>query len=350
MKDDDLFADSTMSFGEHLEELRKCLIYCIYSIALGTCAGFLFGMPAVKYIQIPVEQSLAKYHIAKSETRLRAELAASQNQGFSREILDVSGKYRLVVEKRYLFPGEIERALNYQPMTGDNLSAPRPAIPRTTHYEEKPIPIFFFREVDDLTSTKSLNTYEPFGMYLKASLIIGIIFASPFVAYHLWAFVAAGLYPHEKKYVYYYIPVSITLFIVGAVFAFFFVFQYVLDFLFRFNSWMNIEPDPRISEWVGFAMLLPIGFGLSFQLPVVMFVLERVGIFSLKQYLASWRLSVFVIWVLAMLLTPGDPGSMILMSVSLTILYFGGILSCWLFPRKKGIFDFDDEDVVAEGE
>jgi len=197
-----------------------------------------------------------------------------------------------------------------------------------------------------LSKMKALGAYEMFRLWLLASMIVGLVMASPFVIYHLWSFVAAGLYPHEKKYVYRFIPVSVGLFIGGASFAFFYVFQFVLDFLFFFNSWMNVEPDLRISEWINFALLFPLGFGISFQLPLVLFVLERVGIFTLSQYIARWKIAVLVIFVLALFLTPGDPGSMLLMAIPLTILYFAGIFFCWLIPRKRGLFDIDPEDVV----
>ena len=107
---------------------------------------------------------------------------------------------------------------------------------------------------------------------------------------------------------------------------------------------MNVEPDLRISEWINFALLFPLGFGVSFQLPLVLFVLERVGIFTLHQYFSRWKIAVLVIFVLALFLTPGDPGSMLLMAIPLTILYFAGIFFCWLFPRKRGLFDADPED------
>ena len=192
---------------------------------------------------------------------------------------------------------------------------------------------------------RALGSYEMFRIWLLASLIVGLVISSPFVIYHLWSFVAAGLYPHEKKYVYYFIPVSVFLFVGGAVFAFFFVFKFVLDFLFFFNAWMNVEPDLRISEWISFALLFPLGFGISFQLPLVMFVLERVGIFTFQQYLSRWKIAILAIFILALFLTPGDPGSMLLMAVPLTGLYFTGTFFCWLIPRKRGLFDVDPDDV-----
>ncbi|MCA9206398.1 MAG: twin-arginine translocase subunit TatC, partial [Planctomycetales bacterium] len=153
-----------------------------------------------------------------------------------------------------------------------------------------------------------------------------------------WLFVAAGLYPHEKQYVYIYLPFSLILFLAGAATAFFFVFEPVLDFLFGFNRLMNIDPDPRISEWISFVLILPLGFGISFQLPLVMLFLNRIGIFSLQAYTEKWRIAILAIFVIAMFLTPADPISMLLMAVPLTFLYFLGIGLCIWMPKGRNPF------------
>jgi sec-independent protein translocase protein TatC len=192
---------------------------------------------------------------------------------------------------------------------------------------------------DDRTRSKSLSTGEPFGIWMKASLVVGVILSSPWVFYHIWLFVAAGLYPHEKRYVHIFLPFSLGLFFLGVATAYLFVFQPVLGFLLSFNKWLNIDPDPRISEWLSFVLVLPLGFGLSFQLPLVMLFLERIGVFDVASYLSKWRLSVLVIFVLSAVLTPADPYSLLLMAIPLTFLYFGGILLCRLMPRPHKEFE-----------
>ena len=172
-------------------------------------------------------------------------------------------------------------------------------------------------------------------IWLKASLLAGVVISSPFIFYHIWRFVAAGLYPHERKHVYVFGPFSAVLFLAGAALCFFVVFKFVLTFLFGFNAWMGLDPDMRISEWLGFAIFLPVGFGIAFQLPLVMLFLERIGMYTVKSYVSKWRIAVLVIAVLSMLLTPADPMSMLLMGVPLTGLYFGGILLCRFFPRRE---------------
>lgn len=166
-------------------------------------------------------------------------------------------------------------------------------------------------------------------------MLVGVLLSSPFVFYFIWEFVAAGLYPHEKHFAHVFLPFSITLFLAGAALAFFVAIGFVLDFLFPFYARLGIDPDMRIGEWLNFVLFLPLGFGVSFQLPLVMLFLQRIGVFTVDAYLKKWRIAVMVIAVLSMLLTPADPGSMLLMGIPLTILYFGGIALCRYLPNRK---------------
>ena len=191
------------------------------------------------------------------------------------------------------------------------------------------------RSADDpRLQSKGLAMVEAFSVYVKASLLVGVLLASPWIFYQIWHFVAAGLYPHERHYVQRYLPFSLGLFLFGAALAFFVVFEPVLDFLLSFNRSMGIVPELRINEWLSFVLILPVGFGIGFQLPLVMLFLERIGVFTVKSYLSQWRIAVLVIFVIAGILMPPDPYSMLLMAGSLTFLYFGGILLCKLLPRK----------------
>ncbi|HVX60446.1 MAG TPA: twin-arginine translocase subunit TatC, partial [Pirellulales bacterium] len=198
------------------------------------------------------------------------------------------------------------------------------------------VPVFNWHPVadDPRTNPTTLSAQEAFSIWMKASFVVGVLVSSPWVFFQIWAFVAAGLYPHEKKYVYRFLPMSLGLFLAGAALAYLFVFEPVLNFLFSFNQWLGFDPEPRISEWLSFVLFLPLGFGVSFQLPLVMLFLERIGVFSMQAYLEKWRIAVLVIFVLSAVLTPADPYSIFLMAVPLTILYFGGLLLCRWMPRS----------------
>ncbi|MDR1483432.1 MAG: twin-arginine translocase subunit TatC [Planctomycetaceae bacterium] len=368
MKDDNLFADSSMSIGEHLEELRKCIIYSLIWVVVCTVVGFYFGTDIVKYIQIPVNQSLDRYYTLQSIRRFETDRRELEAEGYPSEVVNAMLRNGFLPEERFLFAGELERILNQQKNQKsnsktnesisinevDNLAERKQENIRKReesgftydkiNFEEKPIRVLFLKKKSLVSQTRSLGAYEAFGIYIKVSVITGFVLALPFIAVHIWSFIASGLYPHEKRYVYYFVPASVVLFAGGVLFAFFCVFRLVLNFLFEFNAWMNIEPDLRISEWIGFAFMLPIGFGLSFQLPVVMFVLERIGIFSYKQYFKSWKMAVFIIALVSLMLTPGDPGSMVMMALPLTMLYFAGATCCMIFPRPKTMFDYNEEE------
>ena len=193
---------------------------------------------------------------------------------------------------------------------------------------------------------QSLGAHEAFMIWLKAGFVSGLVFASPWIFWQIWTFVAAGLYPHERKYVHVFLPISLGLFLGGVALAFTFVFEPVLAFLFSFNKAMEIDPDPRISEWMSFVLFLPLGFGVAFQLPLVMLFINRLGIISEEMFIQNWRIAILVIFVISMLLTPADPISMLLMAVPLTFLYFLGIGMCKWMPRFGNPFAEEGVDPV----
>lgn len=184
----------------------------------------------------------------------------------------------------------------------------------------------------------ALGVAEPFTVWLKAGLFTSLILSGPWIFFQIWSFVASGLYPHEQKYIHVFLPISILLFVTGVLLAFYFVFQPVLGFLFSFNRSMGIAPEMRINDWLSFVMFLPLGFGLAFQLPLVMLFMNRIGLFTVENYLSKWRVAVLVIFVLAMFLTPADPISMLLLAVPLTFLYFMGVAMCKWMPHDENPF------------
>lgn len=355
-KDKDLFQESTMSFSQHLDELRKCLIQALTFLAVGVCLGFAFGKPAVNFIEQPLVSSLEAFFTNQAIKKIEADIKELKESGHA-DVLMSYIKQGYVPEERYLLPGDAMAIFNTG--AGKPTSEIKKSENVWTIYDVdnfntakgagvEPTKIFLLTKIneDRRTKIRALSAQESFSIWIKASFVVGLLISSPFVLWSIWNFIGAGLYPHERRYVYIFLPISLVLFVSGMLLAFFVVFQFVLDFLFMFNRMLNIEPDPRISEWLNFALMLPVGFGISFQLPLVMFFLERVGVFSIKTYLAKWRISAFAIVIVSAMLTPGDPYSMLLMSIPLVILYFGGILMCKLFPRSKSIFDFDEEDIV----
>lgn len=471
---DDLFEASTMTFGEHLEELRVCLFRGVVGIALGCIIGFMTANQVVRFFQSPLERAMERYYVDKALGDYKSLFGVIPVE-VQRQILDEG----LIPEPIQLDPSQIAAALGgtfpekfpalqispYWFTRGDLLvggagqiardlvdardrpkSAPGKLWELLSEADQQRIerlakqaePLTEAQELElvqalnlladqrdlhesdpftnisgpdaDFTSTwltrfrallgypatkgsdtvaqirlelaekfdaeqsrrlnklliarvfpdslrkarlnllslfswrpvkvrfQVLNAQEAFMIWMKAALMTGLVIASPYLFFQVWMFVAAGLYPHEKHYVYLYLPISLALFFGGASLAFVFVFDPVLDFLFTFNKGMNADFDPRIGEWLSFVLILPIGFGISFQLPLVMLFLNRIGVASLDFYIQQWRIAILVIFVVSMVLTPADPISMMLMAVPLCLLYVLGIGMCKYMPTSRSPF------------
>jgi sec-independent protein translocase protein TatC len=333
-QDEDLFQSSTMTFGEHLEELRVCLIRAAAGLALGVLAGFFVAQPVVHLIEQPLRRALGNYYTKRSIETFDAwqpRTAGGAPLPYSRaEVIDAVERHGLSFELREIHPDRLARALQPAPQ-------PSGAAPGATAAFDPAalVPVLLWQPLakDQRVSITTLSAQEAFGIYVKAALLVGVVLASPWIFYQLWTFVAAGLYPHEKRWVRLFLPVSIGLFLAGVSLAFFFVFDFVLDYLLQFNQWLGLDPDPRISEWLSFVLILPIGFGLGFQLPLVMLFLERIGIFDVATYASQWRIAVLVIVIVSAVLTPADPYSLLFLAIPLCLLYFGGLAICrWLPP------------------
>ncbi|MEX2188013.1 MAG: twin-arginine translocase subunit TatC [Pirellulales bacterium] len=348
--DEDLFEHTKMTFGEHLEELRKCFFKGGIGLAIGMIIGLSFANEIVRFIQTPLQGALATYYHDQSQEKLfeYADKKLGSRDNAPPDVLARLEQRKEIFEMFLWDQDDIRRRLGLSappaPVYPSGTSSDDERIEFAESLEVKPLePVFLWRRIEDdpRITLKSLSSEETFVIWLKAGFVFGAIISSPWVFYQVWVFVAAGLYPHERQYIHIFLPFSLTLFLSGATLAFFVVFKFVLRFLLGFNSAMGIDPDPRISEWISFVIMLPLGFGLAFQLPLVMLFLQRIGVMSIEIYLSKWRIAVLVIACLAAVLSPGgDPYSMLFMFVPMVGLFFLGIALCKYMPRKT---DTDEE-------
>jgi sec-independent protein translocase protein TatC len=342
--EEDLFRDSTMSFGEHLDELRSALFKAVFAIAVGFGIGLLCANWVVERVKQPLVTALERYYSEQATDEFLARIAEREANGetIPPELKDpayveqlVNGD-QLLFDEVYLDPAALVEALRRQ---HPGLVKDLPKLqPNTEGPPQKSdlVRMFLWHTVkDDLrVRVVALSSQEVFVIWMQAALVSGIVFASPAAFYFLWSFVAAGLYPQEKKYVFIFLPFSLGLFLLGVGLAFFFVFPPVLSFFFSFNRVTGIDPDPRISEWISLVLMLPLAFGISFQLPLIMLFIERIGIVTIDTYIKQWRMAILIMAVGGMVLTPtGDPQSLLMLLGPLIVLYFAGIGLCKWMPR-----------------
>ena len=334
-----------MTFGEHLEELRTALLRALVSLVVGFLVALGFSGYVINYVQTPLKDALKNYYTRLAVDEYRAYLIDQRAQGMAvpediDRAAELFAEQGLITEEHLVDPRDLAEPLaQIAPNAIDMTRLPtRPPDYVVQREDLATLRMYHSVEDDPRVRVIGLGVQEPFVVYMKAAFVLGTVLASPLIFYFIWQFVAAGLYPHEQRYVHIFLPFSLGLFLAGAAMAFFVVFRFVLAFLFTFYDWMGIDPDPRITDWLTFVLFLPLGFGLSFQLPLVMLFLERIGIFTISTYMSNWRVSVLVIFFIAMILTPSDPYSMLLMAGPLVFLYFFGIALCHLMPRRTTPF------------
>ena len=241
--------DSTMSLGDHLEELRRRLVYALIGLVVGTIISFCFGSRIIAFIQAPYNE---------------------------------------------LMPG--------RPLT-------------------------------------TLAPADGFIGYMKISFIAGLIISSPWVFYHLWMYVAAGLYPNEKRYVHVAIPFCAALFIGGALFFLFLVAPISLVFFLKWNEIINVASNWTFQKYVSLITTLMLVFGLAFQTPIAIFFLNMTGLVSIRSLRRSRKYVLLGIFVVAAMVTPPDVISQVTLAIPLYLLFELGIILSWFASRKKSSQD-----------
>jgi sec-independent protein translocase protein TatC len=320
---DDPFNVTRMSLGDHIEDLRKHLIRALLGFGVALVAGFFLSRPLLLFIAAPVDKALAHFHERRVETLTQRLADGDERLRDANRPREVELHLPANQLRRLLGLPEDEREEEWSP------------IPARVH----PLDLAIVtgeasRLVNRPPSLLSLTITEPLTVYFKVSLAWGFVFASPWIFYQLWMFVAAGLYPHEKRFIHVNLPLSIGLFLGGVALCEFVVLPTSVYYLLSFNDWLDIEPDLRLGDWLNFALLMPLVFGVAFQTPLLMVFLERIGLFSVDDYRRHRRLAIFLLAVLAAVIsvTP-DYYSMLALTVPLWGLYEVGILLCRWSPR-----------------
>jgi len=175
---------------------------------------------------------------------------------------------------------------------------------------------------------------SPFLIPMKIAFMAGLVLALPFILYQAWAFVAPGLYSHEKRLAAPLVVSSTLLFLTGMLFCYFIVFGKVFSFIARFAP-KSISVAPDIEAYFNFVLGMFLAFGLAFEVPVVVVVLVLTGLVTVEQ-LREWRGYVVVaIFVIAAVVTPPDVVSQIALALPMCVLYEIGILFGQFITRRR---------------
>ena len=267
--------DASMTFWEHLEELRRRLIVIAIAIGAFTFLSLSFSRPIESILRFPMETSINTILAGIIDRTVGAE---GSMMGF----FSVSLKARASnVEAELLKIGPVEGIM----------------------------------------------------AYLKISITCGLLLASPIVLYQMWAFIFPALTQKERRFALPLFLVIVVFFVVGVVFAYLIVTPTVLHF--SANLYPSMENRWDIGKYVNFITRLLLGFGIAFELPIVMAFLSWIGVIDARGFREKQSHAVVGIFVMSALLTPADPLSMFLMAVPLIILYQLGIFFAFLLERES---------------
>lgn len=266
-----------MTFWEHLEELRRRIIISAIAIAVFTVLSLSFSKPIEKVIKFP--------------------LGTSMNTLIANAIDAVGGAEGSIL-------GFFALALRSGTSSVDAI-------------------------------LMKVGPLEGIMAYLKLGITTGILLALPIIIYHIWAFVFPALNRQERQFAVPLFLIIVVFFIFGAAFAYFIVTPVVLQFSAQLlpelpNMW-------DLEKYINFVTRLILGFGIAFELPIVMAFLSRIGVIDAQGFREKQSYALLGICVMSALLTPADPGSMLLMAIPLFVLYQLGIFFAYLVEKEAEV-------------
>lgn len=189
------------------------------------------------------------------------------------------------------------------------------------------------KPIGGFDSLLSLEVTENIGVFMRVTLLGGFILSLPFTFWQIYLFVKPGLNPKERRWVLRAVPLAVILFLVGAAFSYFVMLPNAIPVLVQF---MGPEVLPKWKDYVDFVTSLIFWSGISFEMPLVTYILAKIGIVTAGKLLKGWRIALVVIAAAAAVITPtGDPINMIILMVPLILLYALSILLASLARKEK---------------
>ena len=185
---------------------------------------------------------------------------------------------------------------------------------------------------------------EAFFIYMKIAFFASLFLTSPYILYQIWKFISPGLLPREKKYVIPFILASTTLFVGGVLFGYFIVLPPAFSFFVSFSSDF-LRPMFSLREYLSLSLKFLLGFGVSFELPVFIFFMTKIGIVNSRMLSKQRRYAILIIFIVAAILTPSpDAVTQTLMALPLMFLYEVGIIVARFAEKKTAPVDDGPEE------
>ncbi|MBO2537169.1 MULTISPECIES: twin-arginine translocase subunit TatC [Rummeliibacillus] len=198
-------------------------------------------------------------------------------------------------------------------------------------------PLIHFLQFSNEAKTLQLHAFkitDPVKIYFQVIFILATIMTSPVILYQLWAFISPGLYVRERRATLRYIPYIVLLFIGGILFSYEILFPYIINFMAKMSTQLDVQQTIGINEYFQFLIQITLPFGIVFELPMVVLFLTRLGIITPQMLKKVRKYAYFILLVVADLITPTDVVSLFIVAIPLCILYEISIIISRIGYRK----------------
>ena len=176
---------------------------------------------------------------------------------------------------------------------------------------------------------------EAFSLYVQIALIMGVVFASPFIMYQVWKFIAPGLYSNEKRLAIPFVLFTTVGFVGGAAFNHYIAFPFMMAFFASFHS-PDLQFMPRLEDTFGLYAWMLVGMGIVFQMPAVVFFLAKMKLITARFLISNFGYAFLIIFIIAAVITPtGDMMTQTIFAAPMVILYIISIVIAWVVGPKR---------------
>jgi sec-independent protein translocase protein TatC len=332
-----------MSFLEHLDELRRRLIRSAAFVFVALVLCWFVSDRIYNFLAVPVRRALAEAaerpvplkgltggerilpltslkdgdtgrYVFAEATRLGTSVIPAGASVAARVAVGADGQLGVFTDEA-VFAGQtvIERGVR---LPVDFSAAAADAVPG----------------IEDRLVVRT--AVEPFSLYLEVSLYAALCLSVPFLLWQVWAFVAPGLYAHERGWAMPFVVMSSVSFVAGAAFAYYVLFPPAISYLLGLGQ--NFRLFLNASDYFDFIIIVMLAMGVVFQMPAITYVLARIGLVDARFLVSHWRVSAIVILVAAAVLSPtNDIPNMLLFAAPMFVLYVISIFIAWMFGRPR---------------
>lgn len=333
----------SMSFLDHLDELRKRLVRSAIVVFLLFIVCWIFSDRIYGFLQVPVQAALIKANlIAAADFNKDIALKKLAELPDGKEVdVTLKSNYKVgqaVIQAGTTIPAKVLRAED----GSVQLVLVRPWLidDQTVPDEGTVIPseVYLHTSLTNSPDTRLVTqtVQGGFNLFIKVSFYSAIFFSVPFLLVQVWGFISPGLYKKERRYAIPFILMGTLFFLGGCAFAYYIAFPRAADFLLSLSAEGKLRPLVSAEEYFDLILTIMLGLGLVFEMPTLTFFLARLGIVSPRMLMKGWRYSLLIIFILAAILSPTtDIPNMLVFAAPMMMLYALSIGIAWFFYRKR---------------